>query len=286
MAGKPAPKKEIDFQLAAENAPVQIIYTDVNGTILYANAAAEKITGYTRDQLIGGNPRLWGQQMSKEYYAAMWRTIKDDRRRYTGEITNRRKNGEMYIADVRIAPILGKNGALRGFVSIEIDITERKRAQGEIQAQNRKLFELYAAIDELRVRDQALLESIGEGLIAVDPESKVLLINPQAERLLHIDLQRALGKHHTALYTLLDQHGKAVPPVQWPTQEVLNTGRKVTLVNCPFLLLDGTRVQLDITSSPVLVNAKLIGVIHIIRPTVRRSTLRRLFTRPRNGTPR
>lgn len=95
--------------------------------MLYANKAVEEVTGYTRREIIGGNPRLWGQQMSKSFYKKFWRTIKYEKKVFEGEIKNKRKNGEIYTALARIAPVIGEKGELIGFVGVERDITKEKQ---------------------------------------------------------------------------------------------------------------------------------------------------------------
>jgi len=117
------------FQLAVKNASNHIIITDPEGVILYANASVQKITGYLTEEVIGNTPRLWGQQMDKEFYQKMWNLIKDQHHSYDGELINKRKDGTQYDALVHISPIIDKEGNLFGFVGIEEDITERKRLE-------------------------------------------------------------------------------------------------------------------------------------------------------------
>jgi len=116
------------FKLAVESASDHIIITDVDGRILHANKAAEAITGYSHTEMIGSRPSLWGKQMSEEFYRNMWATIKDQRKVFYGEMTNQRKNGALYTAEVHIAPLLTDKGDLCGFVGIERDITAQKNA--------------------------------------------------------------------------------------------------------------------------------------------------------------
>lgn len=121
--------KEYDletFKLAIENASDHIIITDSNGIILYANKAVEKITGYSNEEIIGNKPSLWGGLMGKSYYKRLWRTIKIQKKPFVGEITNKRKNGDLYEAEVRISPVLDKKSEVLYFVGIERDITKHK----------------------------------------------------------------------------------------------------------------------------------------------------------------
>jgi PAS domain S-box-containing protein len=115
------------FQLAVRNAANHIIITDPTGVIVYANPAVMRTTGYSPEELIGKTPRLWGGRMNVDFYDQMWKTIKDRKEIFTGEVVNRRKTGDEYDASISIAPILDHQGVLYGFVGIEEDITDRKR---------------------------------------------------------------------------------------------------------------------------------------------------------------
>ena len=122
------------FKLAVENATEHIIITDPNGGILFANKGVELITGYPIKEVIGKRPSLWGGQMPKEFYEELWNTIKYRKVAFIGEIKNKRKNGEIYIAESHIAPILNPKGEVIFFVGIERDITKTKeldRAKSE-----------------------------------------------------------------------------------------------------------------------------------------------------------
>ncbi len=71
--------------------------------------------------------------MSKGFYEKMWETIKVKKQVFKAEIENRRKNGEKYIAVATISPLLSEDEELMGFVGIEEDITEMKKAVSELK---------------------------------------------------------------------------------------------------------------------------------------------------------
>ncbi|MCL5017416.1 MAG: PAS domain S-box protein, partial [Patescibacteria group bacterium] len=129
--------KNIDlnkFKLAVDNAADNIIITDPDGVILYANSAVEKTSGYALNEIIGKTPAIWGRQMSKEFYEDFWKTIKLNKKSYLGEMTNKRKNGDSYIAEIKVAPILDDKNEIKFFVSTFRDITVAKeldRAKSE-----------------------------------------------------------------------------------------------------------------------------------------------------------
>lgn len=117
------------FKQAVDGVSDHVIITNPGGVIVYANKAAEKITGYSVEEMIGRTPSMWGKQMPKEYYENFWKTIKVEKKPYTGQLTNRRKTGEFYDAEVSISPILGEDGEIQYFVGIERDITKQKAVE-------------------------------------------------------------------------------------------------------------------------------------------------------------
>src|SRR3989344_5533840 len=129
LAAKLAKEME-KFKQAVDGASDHIIITDPEGTILYGNKAVENITGYTPEEAVGKKAgQIWGGRMSKEFYEKLWRTIKTEKKSFIGEVVNTRKNGEIYTAELRIAPILAKNGEVQFFVGIERDITKMKEVE-------------------------------------------------------------------------------------------------------------------------------------------------------------
>jgi PAS domain S-box-containing protein len=117
------------FKQAVEGVSDMVVITNEDGVITYANKAAEKITGYRRETMLGKKTSLWGNQMSEEFYRSFWRTIKIDKAPFWGEITNKRKNGELYEAEIHVSPILDGNNNLMFFVGIERDVSKIKAVE-------------------------------------------------------------------------------------------------------------------------------------------------------------
>lgn len=131
------------FRLIMDNVPLKIIVTDTEGIIRYANPGTTRLTGYSIDEILGKTPKLWGGQMDKSFYENLWNTIKKDKKTFSAEIINKRKNGEKYVARITIKPITDKNGKLAGFLDIEEDITDFKRLSDRLHARTRELEMLY-----------------------------------------------------------------------------------------------------------------------------------------------
>lgn len=114
------------FKQAVEGVSDMVTITDENGVITYVNKMAEKITGYKREMLLGKTPSLWGKQMSEEFYKKLWKTIREDKKPFWGEVTNKKRTGELYEAEINVSPILDDSGKLLFYVSIEKDLTKIK----------------------------------------------------------------------------------------------------------------------------------------------------------------
>ena len=112
------------FKQAVEGVSDAVTITDAEGILVYVNKAAEKMTGYRRANMIGGKSSLWENQMDDAFYKKFWKTLKEEKRPYWGEMTNKRKNGEIYDVEINVSPILDEKGKLLYFVVIERDLTK------------------------------------------------------------------------------------------------------------------------------------------------------------------
>lgn len=120
--------KELEkFKLALDNASDHIIITDPEGIVLYGNAGGERITGYSLSEVVNQKAgKLWHKPMPKEYYEKLWKIIKTNKKTFEGELENKRKNGEIYTAEITISPVLNNQGEIEFFIGIERDITHEK----------------------------------------------------------------------------------------------------------------------------------------------------------------
>ena len=107
--------------------------TTADGTIIDVNDAFTRITSYARDEVLGRNPRLLtsGQQ-GREFYESMWRTLIEVGH-WSGEIWNRRKNGEVYAQRQTISAVRDKQGGTQHYVSLFSDITALKEHQRQLE---------------------------------------------------------------------------------------------------------------------------------------------------------
>ncbi len=112
--------------------------TDATATILWANDAACRITGYAREELVGRTPRLLkSERHDAEFYAALWRGLLEQGQ-WSGELWNRRRHGELYPEALSIRALRDEHGRVHRFVAVFSDIAERKRSEDALRAAEEK----------------------------------------------------------------------------------------------------------------------------------------------------
>lgn len=127
---------EEKLQLSASvftHAHEGIMISDTDGIIMDVNNAFTTITGYTREEVIGKNPRLLNSgYQPQEYYAAMWNDLIEKGYWY-GEIWNRRKSGQVYAEMLTISAVRNEQGHTQHYVALFSDISEAKEHEKQLQ---------------------------------------------------------------------------------------------------------------------------------------------------------
>ncbi|MBI4808995.1 MAG: PAS domain S-box protein [Nitrosomonadales bacterium] len=120
------------LSLAVEQSPESIAITDIDGSIEYVNEAFVRNTGYSREEVIGQNPRvLHSGRTPRETYDALWKSLTEGRI-WEGEFYNKRKDGSEYTEHAIISPIRQPDGRITHYLAVKEDITAKKRAEAEI----------------------------------------------------------------------------------------------------------------------------------------------------------
>ena len=124
--------------------PLEI--TDIHGRMIYVNPAFERVSGYSKEELLGKNPNAFGSgKHPKSFWQKMWTTISAGKV-WVGEIENRKRDGEPFFTQLLISPIIDNEGNINGYFGVHRDISEQKRLERQlIHAQKMESIGMLAA---------------------------------------------------------------------------------------------------------------------------------------------
>lgn len=130
-------------------------------------------------------------------------------------------------------------------------------------------------LDETKAKDEALLASIGDGMIAVDKDERIMTINKSTEMMLGCGAQDLMGKKWLSIMRVENEGGSVVPKDELPIRLVLSHGKKITNSSYYYIRADKTRFPVAITAAPVVLEGKIIGAIVIFRDITREKEIDR-----------
>ncbi|WED20566.1 response regulator [Vibrio sp. JC009] len=196
---------DLELQKFALDEHAIVSATDTEGNIIYANDKFCEISGYSREELLGKNHRIFKSDAhSENFYQGLWSTVARGEI-WNGEVKNRNKNGGFSWFSATIVPVLDSEGNKSQYFAIRTDITSRKEMEFTIQENNRFL--------------QSLTNTMGEGVYAVDREGKCSFINPKALELIGYSEQEVIGQD---IHELIHHHNA--------------DGNEVDSEHCPIML--------------------------------------------------
>ena len=133
-------KQQLRLQTTAlEAAANAVVITDVEGKIVWVNSAFSSLTGYSAEEAVGNTPSVLKSGChDAQFYEQLWRTVKSGQV-WRGEITNRRKDGSLYVEEMTITPVQTGPSKITHYIAIKVDVSERKRAELELRRLNRAL---------------------------------------------------------------------------------------------------------------------------------------------------
>ncbi len=127
----------IRLNTAVEQLPVSVIISNAEGRIEYVNRNFEKVTGYSRDEVLGRHACFYkSKNQSQEVYKYLWETINSGNV-WHGRIINTNKNGKDFIEEAVISPVKDIWGNITGFVAVKEDVTEKLTLEEELKRAQR-----------------------------------------------------------------------------------------------------------------------------------------------------
>jgi len=194
---------------ALDAAANVVVITDSEGTIEWVNPAFTRVTGYTSDEVVGKNPRILKSGVhSLEFYRALWAKLENGEV-WSGEITNRHKDGHYFIEEATITPVVDEYQRITHHIAVKQDITVRKRNVEELE-RNRK---------ELR-RLALVAQNTTNAVVISDTAGRIQWVNPGFERITGYSLNEVIGQSPGSLL----QGGETDPDIRARMHDAIAAG--------------------------------------------------------------
>jgi PAS domain S-box-containing protein len=234
-----------------ESSDDAIIGKNLDGIIQSCNAAAERLFAYTPSELIGQSVRILIPPNRHAEEDEILARIRRGERVDHFETVRLTKHGRPIDISLTVSPVRDASGAIIGISKVARDITEHKRAAAELAAQH----------EWFRVT----LASIGDGIIAADPEGRVTYMNGIAEALTGWTNEHAQGMPLTDVFHIVNETTRE--PVDNPAGLVIRSGHILGLANHTLLISrDGTERPITDSAAPILDDAgSILGVVLVFR---------------------
>ena len=127
--------------------------TNLDGVITFVNDEFCKVSGYSREELIGANHNIIRHpDVSKETFQSLWDTIKA-KKTYISTVKNRAKDGTTFYVNTTVIPMLNENGNIEEFIAIRYNVTRSIALTERLKQKEEELEQLNATLEE-RVKKQ------------------------------------------------------------------------------------------------------------------------------------
>lgn len=171
------------FVASVEQAPIAISITDKKANILYINNAFTQVTGYLAAEILGQNEsKLSDKCTPRQVYYDLWHTI-SRKQVWHGQLVNRRKQGQRYLADLTIAPMLDEQGTISHYIGMHRDVTQAHYAEQQVNNQKQLI--------------ESVLNASPVAMVVLDSANRIVLDNQMYKMLIS-----ELGYAEPALFFL------------------------------------------------------------------------------------
>jgi sigma-B regulation protein RsbU (phosphoserine phosphatase) len=242
---------------ALNSAGEGIMITDADATITHVNPAFELMTGYSRHEVVGKNPRLLkSDRHDAGFYQQLWETISRGGL-WRGAFVDRKKDSTLYDVDSTIAPIREADGTLAGYVAVARDVTLQRNAEKALRNSESRL--------------RTIFESATDGIFTVDEDGAIESVNASIEAMFGYAVGELVG-HPVA--TLL-------PPFAGYEASALQGGLRPGEAELPLGVVreligrrrDGTTFRMDLMLNELLLEGRRLFAGFIRDATERHARL-------------
>ena len=238
------------FRSLVENTGEGIALIDKNGKIIYTTATVTELLGYSQEEYEKKDPasvmhpddRATVQEQSKKILNKPGSSV-------SLQYRVKHKNGTYRWFDV-LATNLLDDEAVHAYVIKFRDITDQKNIQEEVRKE--------------KIEDEAMLGSIGDGIIATDNKGVITMINKRGTDMLGWTEKELVGQNIATVIPLEDELGARLKVDERPVTKVLSLGKPIITSSTIFYVRkDGTKFPVHFTITPIILDKQILGAIEV-----------------------
>jgi PAS domain S-box-containing protein len=232
----------------AQQVPISVLITNEKGHIEYVNEALTRLSGYSKDEILGQNPRMFKSGASPDtYYKVLWKTISQGKE-WRGVFHNKKKSGELYWESVLIFPLKDINGKVSNFIGLKEDITEKKQLESTL-------------IDHERLI-RSVVNNLKDGLIISNVDGNIQLFNKGAEKIFGYKAEEVMDKPVSILMDEFNKKKHDIGFTRFKERGAISPNN--TMAEVEGLKKDGTPVPIELTLTAMEQRGELL-VIGMVR---------------------
>ncbi|HEX3140469.1 MAG TPA: PAS domain S-box protein [Rhizobacter sp.] len=175
--------------------------------LIYVNPAFERLTGYSRNEVLGRNCRFLQGHITGQPAGATLREALSAGRAASVTLNNVRKDGSVFSNALHVAPVRDASGQLTHYIGVQRDVTEKTRAADKLRLSE----ELYRSV----------AAAISDGLLVVTPSLSIIAANPAGCDILGVEQASVLNQNDAWPFEFLGPGEHALPLDQHPVKRVL-----------------------------------------------------------------
>jgi PAS domain S-box-containing protein len=275
-------ESEERFRALLRQATAGIVRKDAEGRFIFVNQAFCNMLGYTEDEMLGKT--IWDFMHEEDVAESKWLYHRLMREGVPFNLERRllREDGSVIWVDASISPIMDATGKPQSVVTVEVDITRRKKAEEALQQMNIQLEErVQSRTAKLRAVNQTLREEIAErqrmeealrqseatarenekklstlfellpvGISFLDLEGQIIQMNPALTNILRLSKQQLTDQGYRSR-TYIRSNGTLMPPAEFASHRALAEGRTIYNVETGVLLENSEVIWTSVSAAPV-----------------------------------